>query len=102
MLSLAVLGTSEFALGFQLAGIKQVIEVSLESKAISKKIKELMSDKNLGVLITEEAVVNHIPDDLKEEMLASVKPSVVVLSKKQGDESLRVMIKKSIGIDIKN
>ena len=102
MTKIIVIGSSEFVLGFQLAGIRDIIrtEDKKNGKALNQEIKEALKSKEVGVILTEEKVMESITDELRQEMLLSSRPSIVVLSKKEQDEALKMMIKKSIGIDL--
>ncbi len=102
MTKIILIGSSEFVLGFQLAGIRDIIRTDdkKNGKNLNQEIKEAMKSKDVGVILTEEKAMESITEDLRQEMLLSSRPSVVVLSKKEQDEALKLMIKKSIGIDL--
>ena len=97
MSDIAALGGPEFILGFQLAGIKQTVEVSQNPDADFRK---LMGDKNIGIIMTDENTVKKLIDRDRLRVESSVNPVVVVLSTEDYSEGLRKMIKKSIGVDL--
>lgn len=99
MPNIAIIGSSEFTLGFKLAGIKKTVAIE-ENDNASLKMNELLKDEAVGIIVTEQKIMDELTENLKESALSSVKPSVVVLSKNSKDEGLRSMIKKSIGIDL--
>jgi V/A-type H+/Na+-transporting ATPase subunit F len=97
MLGVAVIGSSEFILGFQMAGIRNTFEVDLDPY---RKMKELMARDDIGIIITEEPLMKNLDEHDRNEIESSVKPVVIVLSEQASSESLRKMIRKSIGIDL--
>ncbi|MBW2999874.1 V-type ATP synthase subunit F [Candidatus Woesearchaeota archaeon] len=97
MLELAVVGGSEFTLGFKLAGIRKIFDV--EGKA-SEQIRKVMQDPNVGIMVIDDKTVEALDEPLKEDITNSVKPVSVVLSTKATQEELRKMIIKSIGVDL--
>ncbi|MBI1969981.1 V-type ATP synthase subunit F [Candidatus Woesearchaeota archaeon] len=100
MLEVAVIGSSEFVLGFQLAGVKRIIELE-EKENPEKKIMELKQDPAIGIIITDARTMEKLNEYRREEIQASVKPVVVVLSiEAEAQDALRKMILKSIGVDL--
>ena len=96
-MELAVIGGSEFTLGFALAGIKKIMEADADPAAA---FKQAMQDGSVGIIITDEATVAKLEEHVREDVERSVKPVIVVLSAEATQESLRKMIKKSIGVDL--
>ncbi|RLG14813.1 MAG: hypothetical protein DRN66_01030 [Candidatus Nanohalarchaeota archaeon] len=102
MYNIATFGSDKFTLGFNLCGIKESFVVSGRDEA-NKTAKELLSNKEIGLVIIEAEVFNNLKADIKDKTLTTVSPIFVVLKEKdQKDDSLRLMIKKAIGIDLLN
>ena len=97
MVNVAVLGGSEFIVGFQLAGIGETIEVSLEPV---KDIMELKNRKDIGIVVVDEKIMESLDQHQKEEIEDSVEPVFIPLSTKVEQESLKRLIKKSIGVEL--
>ena len=97
MVNVAVLGGSEFIVGFQLAGIKETIEVSQEPV---KDIMELKNRNDIGIVVVDEKIMESLDQHQKEEIEDSVEPVFIPLSTKVEQESLKRLIKKSIGIEL--
>ena len=97
MVNIAVLGTSEFTLGFQLSGIKETVEVSPEPL---KDIEELKKRKDIGIVVIDEKIMESLDDIQRQEIEDSVDPVFIPVSTKIEQESLRRLVKKSIGIDL--
>lgn len=97
MFKMAALGTDEFALGFRLAGIRKTIVAGNDPE---KQINELMGSEELGIVIIDEPTLDRLNSYMRQEVMDSVKPVFIMLSDKAEDESLRRMIRKSIGVDL--
>jgi len=98
MAKLAVIGSEEFVLGFQLAGIKEVIEA--DKSNIMNRIKEVISMKKIGIAVVDQKLTEGIDRHDRAEMESSVSPVFVELSTKTAQDNLRYLIKKSIGVDL--
>ena len=97
MAQIAAIGTPEFALGFQLAGIRKTVEVKNEPMS---QIRELMQDKEMSVVIIDEKTLNSLESHERVFVEDSIKPVFVPLSMDANQENLRRLIKKSIGVDL--
>ena len=97
MVKLAVVGTSEFTVGFQLAGIKDVIEVG--DKPFND-IKNLKNRKDIGIIVVDEKIMEKLESHQRLDIEASVEPVFITLSTKVEQDSLKRLIKKSIGVDL--
>jgi|TARA_Y100000031_G_C8191727_1_gene371708 V/A-type H+-transporting ATPase subunit F len=99
MVNVAVLGSNEFVVGFRLAGIRETIEVSSEPL---NDIDTLKKRKDIGIVVIDEQVMGSLQQHKREEIEDSVDPVFIPVSTKAEQESLRRLIKKSIGIDLMN
>ena len=97
MMEIAVLGGSEFILGFQLAGITRTMEVS-ENPA--NEIKEVMKAPDVGIIVIDDKTMEKLDENTQQLIESSIKPVSVVVSTKDTNEALRRLIKKSIGVDL--
>ena len=97
MVKTAVLGSNEFIVGFQLAGIKDILEVS---DAPMKDIINLKNKKEHGVVIIEEKIMENLDKHDRVEVEDSVDPVFIPVSTKVEQDSLKRLIKKSIGVDL--
>lgn len=93
-MELAIIGKSEFTLGFRLAGIKRVVEFKTEEDVVG-----MLNDDTLGIVITDQETFDRLNDHLKEDVTNSITPVFVVVSAKPQEE-LRNMIIRSIGVDL--
>jgi len=97
MVNVAILGSNEFVLGFQLAGIKETIEVS--EKPI-QDIEGLKKREDIGIVVVEEKILDALQQHKRQEIEDSVDPVFIPLSTKAEQDSLKRLIKKSIGIEL--
>jgi vacuolar-type H+-ATPase subunit F/Vma7 len=93
------MGSEYFTLGFQAAGVRNAFAVSRET--INRKFEEVMESKDVGILIMNNDDFQMLNERSKERALIQVKPTVVILSHDiSAEENLRLMIKRSLGIDL--
>lgn len=99
MHEIAVMGSEYFTLGFQSAGVRNVFIVDRQN--INRTFEEAMGRKDIGILIMNNKDFETLNERLKEKALVQVKPTVVILSHDvSAEENLRIMIKRSLGIDL--
>ena len=97
MVKTAVLGSNEFVVGFQLAGIKEIIEVSDDPL---QDINNLKNNKEVGIVVIEEKIMEDLEKHERIEVEDSVDPVFIPISTKVEQDSLKRLIKKSIGVDL--
>ncbi len=99
MADLCVIGNSEFVMGFELIGVKS-FEAETGDKLSEIYVKAL-SDPSIGIIVTNQASLNKVGNTLKKKIINSISPVTVVLSTEEGgQDNIREMIKKAIGIDL--
>ena len=97
MVRIAAAGTNDFIVGFQLAGIKDTIEIT---KDAFRELKNLKMRKDLGIIIIDEKIMEGLETHQRSEIESCVDPVFIPVSEKEEQESLRRLIKKSVGIDL--
>jgi len=94
-LEIAAAGNAEFTLGFKLSGVKKIYDLK------KTPVKELLADKDIGILILNRSDFVELPEHLQQQVQNSTRPVAVVVSKEGGaEENMRKLIKKSIGVDL--
>ncbi len=93
---IAVVGTEKFTLGFRLAGIQK----TYTPENIDEKLEELLEDSELGIIITEESLIQETRKQTRQKIEASVDPVVIGLSEEAESQRLQEKIKTAIGADI--
>ena len=99
MKEIAVLGNTEFNVGFRLCGIKKVIPAS-NSENLDEQVKNILKDAELGIVIIDEESISKITAHLREDMRKSLSPVFVIVSATSAQEELRRMIIQSVGVDL--
>jgi vacuolar-type H+-ATPase subunit F/Vma7 len=99
MAELAVIGDSEFVMGFELIGIK-VFEGDTREK-LKSFYASAINDRGIGIIVTNDKSIEKLDLNFRRQVENSISPVVVVVSASSaGQENLREMIKKAIGIDL--
>jgi len=97
MVKLAAAGSNEFIVGFRLAGIKDTIELAA---GLYNELKNLKERKDIGIVIVEEKIIDSLEIHQRSEIESSVDPVFIPVSTKVEQDSLRRLIKKSVGVDL--
>src|SRR3989344_6957538 len=97
MVRIAAAGTNEFVVGFQLAGIRDTFELGSEPFS---ELKGLKSKKDFGIIVVDEKIIESLEAFQRSEIEASVDPVFIPVSTKTEQDSLRRLIKKSVGVDL--
>jgi V/A-type H+-transporting ATPase subunit F len=94
---IGVLGSEDFTLGFQLAGIRRAIVA--RGSALAEKADEVLRDpQGIGILVVSAREVESLPPTLRRKLSDSIDPVVVQLGGSTGD--LREKVKRAIGVDL--
>ncbi len=97
MMEIAAVGDEYFVTGFLAAGIKN----AFVADNAEKEIEELLARDDIAIVITDKKTFDTLSERLKEKVMTQVKPTAVILSHDiGGEENLRLMIKRSLGIDL--
>lgn len=97
MAKLAVIGHSEFIVGFQLAGIRNTIEVDND---IISQIANIRKDRETSIVIIDEKILQNLDEHERNSIEDSITPVFIPVSTEVSQESLRRLIRKSIGVDL--
>lgn len=93
---IAVVGRSEFTLGFRLAGVQKIYG----RDNYRENIEELLDADDVGIVVMEEDGLDDLPKRIQNEVERSVDPVFVPLSETSESERLNEKIKRAIGADI--
>ena len=96
MTDIAALGSEQFVLGFRLAGIRNIIQVS--KGAVEAEISKAMKSTNLGIVVVHADEISGLPPSVRTRMLDSIHPVFIAIGGK--DDDLREKVKRAIGIDL--
>ena len=97
MVKIAVVGGSEFIVGFQLAGIKDVVEVN---DNYFNQLKNFKNRDEIGIVVVDEKMMENLEPHQRFDIESSVEPVFIPVSATAEQDSLKKLIKKSIGVDL--
>ena len=98
-MEIAVIGNSEFILGFRLAGIRKTYAAENDEKR-NEYITSVLNDGQVGILVLNSSDMEKIPRRLRATLENSVRPTVIALGAEEGGLSMRERIKRSVGVDL--
>jgi V/A-type H+-transporting ATPase subunit F len=98
-MEIAVIGDSEFVLGFRLAGVRKTYAAETDEKLV-ETITRTLDDGTIGILVLQSKDMNRIPRRLQATLENSVKPTVIAVGGEEGGLSMRERIKRSVGVDL--
>lgn len=97
-MEIAVVGNSDFVIGFRLAGIRKTYEAS--QNELEAKIHSLLNDKNVGILIVHNDDMKKLSPHMQKILEDSVEPTVIAIGGAGKSTSLREKIKTAVGVDL--
>ncbi|HSB46984.1 MAG TPA: V-type ATP synthase subunit F [Candidatus Bilamarchaeum sp.] len=97
-----VIGDAALVMGFQLAGIENSALASEAS--IQGQIEKALEDQEIGIIVTNEVLLNKIDWRLKKKLDSIAYPVVIPMpdysgKSAEGDE-IRNLIKRALGFDL--
>jgi V/A-type H+-transporting ATPase subunit F len=98
-MEIAVIGNSEFILGFRLAGIRKTYAVENDEKR-NEYITSVLHDGQVGILVLNSSDMEKIPRRLRATLENSVRPTVIAIGAEEGGLTMRERIKRSVGVDL--
>jgi V/A-type H+-transporting ATPase subunit F len=97
-MEIAVVGNSDFAIGFRLAGIRKTYDVT--SSDIESNIQSVLNDKNVAILIVHSDDLIMLSPHIRQVLDDSVEPTVIAIGGKGESTNLRDKIKQAVGVDL--
>jgi len=97
-MEIAVVGNSDFSIGFRLAGIRKTFDAT--SSDIESKIQSVLSDKNVAILIVHDDDLRMLSPHIRQILDDSVEPTVIAIGGKGESTNLRDKIKQAVGVDL--
>ena len=98
-MEIAVIGNSEFILGFRLAGIHKTYAAENDERLI-EHITSALRDTDVGILVLRSSDMEKVPRKLRVTLENSVRPTVIAIGAEEGGLSMRERIKRSVGVDL--
>ncbi|GAB7014939.1 V-type ATP synthase subunit F [Methanogenium cariaci] len=98
-MEIAVVGNSDFILGFRLAGVEKTVAAE-DDASLTDAVTRLMADETVAILVIRSSDMGRLPERLQAELGESVKPTVVSIGGEVGGVSMRDKIKRAVGVDL--
>jgi V/A-type H+-transporting ATPase subunit F len=98
-MEIAVIGNSEFILGFRLAGIRKTYAADTDEK-LNEHVNKVLQDTSVGILVMNSSDMEKVPRRLRATLEESVRPTVIAIGGEEGGLSMRERIKRSVGVDL--
>jgi V/A-type H+-transporting ATPase subunit F len=97
-MEIAVVGKSDFVLGFRLAGIRKTYDVSPDD--IDSRIQAVLNDKTVGILVIHNDDLKKLSAHMQKTLDDSVEPTIIAIGGKGESTNLRDKIKQAVGVDL--
>jgi V/A-type H+-transporting ATPase subunit F len=97
-MEIAVVGGSDFVVGFRLAGIKKTYDVKTD-KELEEKVRQCLNDPSLGIIVLHTDDVRKLPAGLQRSVDESVEPTFIAIGGME-ESGLREKIRRAIGVDL--
>lgn len=99
-MEIAVVGNSDFILGFRLAGVENTVAAE-DDASFTDAVTRLMADESVAILVIRGSDMGRLPERLQAELGESVRPTVVSIGGGEvGGLSMREKIKRAVGVDL--
>ena len=97
-MEIAVVGNSDFVLGFRLAGIRKTFDAT--SSDIESKIQDILNDKTVAILVIHNDDMKKLSLQMQKTLDDSVEPTIIAIGGKGESTNLRDKIKQAVGVDL--
>tara|TARA_Y100000590_G_scaffold125127_1_gene143140 strand:- start:693 stop:992 length:300 start_codon:yes stop_codon:yes gene_type:complete len=97
-MEIVIVGSPEFTLGFQLAGITRLHNPSNDDE-MNDTLRMLLDEKEVGIIVADSTDLMRMPDKLRQRMSDSITPTVLGIGTEE-DNTLRESIKSALGVDL--
>jgi V/A-type H+-transporting ATPase subunit F len=100
---IAVAGERELVLGYRLLGVNDAFVTQPEDA--QKTVMDLFNSNKYGLIIAGSQVRRHLSNNARSKLESSIIPLVVFMpspySKESGEESLSLLARRVLGVDLK-
>ena len=97
-MEIAIVGSPEFTLGFQLAGIMRLHNPENDEE-MSQTLRSMLDEEEVGIIVVDAADLTRMPDKLRQRMSDSISPTVLGIGTEE-DNTLRESLKSALGVDL--
>ena len=96
-MEIAVVGTTEFTLGFQLAGITRILNPP-DDEELERDMRALLNEGEVGIVVVDSEDLLKLPERLRIQLSDSISPTFLGIGTTEAT-TLRESIRKAIGVD---
>lgn len=97
-MEIAVVGNSDFVIGFRLAGIRKTFDATQSD--MESNIRSVLNDKTVAILIIHNDDLKTLSPHMQQTLDDSVEPTVIAIGGKGESTNLRDKIKQAVGVDL--
>jgi len=97
-MEIAVVGKSDFVIGFRLAGIRKIFDVT--SGDMESKIQSVLNDRTVAILVVHDDDLRMLSPHMQQTLDDSVEPTVIAIGGKGESTNIRDKIKQAVGVDL--
>lgn len=97
-MEIAVIGKSDFTMGFRLAGVRKTYDVK-DEKELEDQVRQCMADQGVGIVVLHADDLRKLPQGLQKTIDESVEPTFIAIGSHE-ESGLRDKIKRAIGVDL--
>lgn len=94
-----MIGSSEFVLGFRLAGIRKTYAAE-DDETYRELITRVLGDDDIAILVLKGSDVKQLPLRMQNTLEESVKPTVITMGAVAGGMTMRERIIRAMGVDL--
>jgi len=98
-MEIAVIGNSDFILGFRLAGVEMTIAAESDQK-LAEAVTRVLNNNSVGILVLKGSDIERLPERIRTTLEESVQPTVITIGGAEGGVSMREKIKRAVGVDL--
>jgi V/A-type H+-transporting ATPase subunit F len=98
-MEIAVIGSSEFIVGFRLAGVRKIYAAE-DEESLRNHLTNVLKDNEVGILVVNSRDMDQLPLRLRTTLENSIRPTVITIGGEEGEMSMRERIKRSVGVDL--
>jgi V/A-type H+-transporting ATPase subunit F len=98
-MEIAVIGKSDFTLGFRLTGVRKIFDIEDEDDLVSA-VQNVLKDRDVGVLVMHNDDLIKLPEQLRIMLDETVSPTTITLGGAAESSNLRDKIKQAVGVDL--
>jgi V/A-type H+-transporting ATPase subunit F len=98
-MEIAVVGNSDFTIGFRLAGIKKIYLTNGKDDLVPQ-VQQVLKERDVGILVIHNDDLTSLPEQLQITLDELVTPTTIAIGGAGESTNLRDKIKQAVGVDL--